>query len=405
MERQRGFTLIEVLIAVGIISIVTASSIGLAQSSRSEAVATAALRFDTLLDAARTTAHEFDRGATIVFARDAAGDGFTARLYRNRPSTGPLVTTTLPLLEARVAITETAALNTPPFALTIHGDGAIAGISGYTSGATSAETGCPPSGAFHLVFAYGGTQKERYIPCHANPTPTGPISYMTPLPAMPQALPTITPCIGGTCNTLPIVPSANTTCPPSYVASSTVGSCVPAITATPSVTPTPGGAFRPKRLSCDQQNPPRALGSDLGLDRDGVNEDISDGTWCGPAATPTPSPSQIVPKIVEIQSWSAYIGARGIGSTLVDSEYFTLFDNGGGALGAPPFGTPWACPSPAQVTAPLSVTWWAGFYRADAVSSPATLNPLSTRWSALYQEVSDTGGDGSLVISDMACVR
>ena len=247
------------MITVGIVSIVTAGSFSLAQSARSAAVATAALRFDSLLDAARTTAHEFDRGATIVFARDTAGDGFIARLYRNRPATGPLVATTFPLLEARVGITESEVLGAPGFALTIHGDGAVAGIAEYTAVSSAApETGCPASGAFHLVFAYGGAQKDRYLPCRVNLATNGPVTYITPPTAPPQAPPTPTPCIDGTCNTRPIAPNPNTTCPPNYVASSTAGQCVPAPAAVPSATPTPVGSFRSNKFVCDVQNPPRA---------------------------------------------------------------------------------------------------------------------------------------------------
>lgn len=218
VQRQRGFTLIEVLITVGIISIVTAGSITLAQSSRSAAVSTAALRFDTLLDAARTTAYEFDRGATIVFARDAAGDGFTARLYRNRPATGPLVATTLPLLEGRVGISETEVLGSPGFALAIHGDDSVAGIIGYTLGSNAqSETVCPASGAFHLVFAYAGSKNDRYIPCRINLAATGPIAFPSTAAATPQPSPTPFACVGVSCAPLPAIPTATATCPPGYL--------------------------------------------------------------------------------------------------------------------------------------------------------------------------------------------
>lgn len=252
MERQRGFTLIEVLITVGIISIVTAGSVGLAQSSRSEAVTLAALRFDTLLDAALTTAHEFDHGATIVFARDTAGDGFTARVYRNRPSAGPLVATTLPVLEARVAITETATLGTPPFALTIHGDEAIAGISGdVVSASASTETPCPLSGQYHLVLSYAGFHVDRSLPCRTNLASTGTVAYQPIVAATPQAPPTPFACVGASCATPPTMPKTAATCPPGYIAKD-AATCVSASSIvtpapTPTATPTPyvGGAATP----------------------------------------------------------------------------------------------------------------------------------------------------------------
>lgn len=373
MQRQRGFTLIEVMITVGIVSIVTAGSFSLAQSARSAAVATAAIRFDTLLDAARTTAHEFDRGATIVFARDATGDGFIAQLYRNRPAAGPLVATTFPLLEARVGITESEVLGAPGFALTIHGDGAVAGITGYTATSSAApETGCPASGAFHLVFAYGGTKQDRYLPCRVNLATNGPVTYITPPTAPPQAPPTATPCIDGTCKPLPVIPKAAATCPPGYLAKDAATCEDPPLVVSPtsltfaSVAAPPQsftvhediylGAFhtsdncagaiivtnlsggdhgtdssysvssivgnkscsivvsddraKAKTISvvtgngaglvpetvCDTVTPPRAAGTDLGPNRDGIHEDYSSGKSCatpGPQPTPPPTASPV----------------------------------------------------------------------------------------------------------------
>lgn len=226
MERQRGFSLIEVLITAGVIALVAATGVGATMASRSFAVSAAASRFDALLDAARTTARAIDTGATIAFAPDSYGDGFVATLYRNRPSAAPPEATTIPALAARVAVSESATLGKPPFALTVHSDGTTAGIPSYTAGGQAApETPCPASGSYHLVFSYAGTTADRLIPCTTQLAKTGPVSY-TPVQAATIApAPTAFPCSGSCTPTVPPSPTSNPTCPPGY-RTTTVASCV-----------------------------------------------------------------------------------------------------------------------------------------------------------------------------------
>jgi len=195
-------------------------------ASRSLAVSTAAARFDALLDAARTTAREIDQGATITFVPDPYGDGFVAQLYRNRPSTGALETTTFPILNARVSITE-ATLGAPNFALAIHSNGTIAGIPSYAVGTTpAAETACPGTGAYHLVFSYAGARAERFIPCTVPVATTGTVAYTSPTPATTPAPPTPFPCAGPCVPTAPASPNPTVTCPPRYLAEN-ASTCVP----------------------------------------------------------------------------------------------------------------------------------------------------------------------------------
>jgi len=113
MRTERGFSLIEVIVAVGVVALIALGGAGLTLSSRSLAVSSSALRFDALLDAARTTARAFEYGVTIAFVPDAFGDGFRAQLYENRPGTAPLLASTIPALEARVALRETETLGCP----------------------------------------------------------------------------------------------------------------------------------------------------------------------------------------------------------------------------------------------------------------------------------------------------
>jgi prepilin-type N-terminal cleavage/methylation domain-containing protein len=117
-ERDRGFTLIELVIAVGVIAMTAAAGIGISLASRSLAVSTAATEFDQFLDSARTMSREL-QGATLVFAPDAYGDGTEVRLLASTPN-GTLVATTLPDLHARAIIEETESLGNPPYAFVVH---------------------------------------------------------------------------------------------------------------------------------------------------------------------------------------------------------------------------------------------------------------------------------------------
>jgi prepilin-type N-terminal cleavage/methylation domain-containing protein len=246
VRSTRGFTLIEVAIAVAVVVLVASGAVAASMSARSLAVSTAATHFDALLDAARTTAREFDGGATIVFERDAYGDGFTAQVYGRRPSTGPLITTDLPSYDGRVTLTETALLGAPAFALALHANGKLGGIVGDVLHGTAApENACPASGAYVLVFSYGNAKATRTLPCTIDLAATGPIAYLSPSPATPAPTPTVPACAANGCITTP-PPSPNvvTTCPPGYIQASAT-SCVPSATSTPSAGPTQGGTCPP----------------------------------------------------------------------------------------------------------------------------------------------------------------
>ncbi|HTW84848.1 MAG TPA: prepilin-type N-terminal cleavage/methylation domain-containing protein [Candidatus Sulfotelmatobacter sp.] len=239
MRSARGFTLVEVVIAVAVVALVATGAVGVSMSARSLAVSTAAARFDALLDAARTAAGEYDGGATIVFEPDAYGDGFTARVYGRRPSTGTLLATDFPALDGRVTLTETQLLGTPAFALALHANGKLGGIKGdVLAGSASGENACPASGNYVLVFAYAGSTAQRTIPCTLQLAATGPVSYDNPPAASPLPTPTVPACAAlGCVPSPPPSPNVVTTCPPGYNQTNAT-SCVPAPTPAPSATPT-----------------------------------------------------------------------------------------------------------------------------------------------------------------------
>ncbi len=220
---ERGFTLIEMIVAVAIVATTVAAGIGLSLSSRSLAVATAATEFDRLLDATRTIARETS-GATIVFAPDGFGDGTQVRVLTSGPN-GTLVATTMPVVQTRAAIAETSALGPAPFAFVLHATGLLAGRPGFRLGdaTTTPETACPPSGAFHFTITAAGGSADRYVPCRIDLASTGSVAY-TVWPAATLA-PLPTPCATCTTATLPPMPTSSPTCPPGYTP--IAGGCAP----------------------------------------------------------------------------------------------------------------------------------------------------------------------------------
>jgi prepilin-type N-terminal cleavage/methylation domain-containing protein len=258
----RGFTLIEVLIAVAVVVMIAGGGVGAAMGARSLAVSSAATEFDALLDAARTTAREFDGGATLVFEPDAYGDGFTARVYGRRPSTGPLLAIDMPSYDGRITLSETNLLGTPAFALALHANGKIGGIRGdVVAGSAGPENACPATGAYQLVFSYGGAKATRTIPCTIALATTGTIAYVSPPAASPLPAPTANLCITTGClNTPPAEPTIITTCPPGYTmtgpTSCSPSTATPATTATPSSSATCPPGFMGTPPDCKTQVPP-----------------------------------------------------------------------------------------------------------------------------------------------------
>jgi len=227
---DRGFTLIELLIAVGVIAITAATGIGISLATRSLAVTSAATEFDQFLDSARTMARDLD-GAILAFEPDAYGDGTDVRLLA-RDANGVLIPTTLPPLHARAIIEETLSLGKPPFAFDVHANGAIGGRPGFHVGDdSSAEVGCPPSGAFHFLLHTANASAERFVPCRVALANTGPVS-LSSLQPEPTAPPP-TPCAGVGCTTpsLPTPPSSTPSCPSGFTPIQ--GGCVPTPTPTP----------------------------------------------------------------------------------------------------------------------------------------------------------------------------
>jgi prepilin-type N-terminal cleavage/methylation domain-containing protein len=213
---DRGFTLIEIAVAVAIVATTVAAGIGISLASRSFAVSAATAEFDHLLDSARTIARE-TQGATLVFTPDAYGDGTEVRILAPGPN-DTLVATTMPVMHTHAAIEEAQSLGKAPFALVVHASGALGGRPGYRRGDSTAtgEVGCPASGSFHFVIHTAGTTADRFLPCRITLAATGPLTLASWPPATAAPLPT--PCTTGPCapTVLPTPPSSNPSCPPNY---------------------------------------------------------------------------------------------------------------------------------------------------------------------------------------------
>lgn len=199
---ERGFTLLEIAIAAGIAASLALAGIAAALASRPAALAAATAGVDALLDAARTAARAAPNGARLTFA-PLAGDpsGVRVDVAGEGLAFAPL--------ETHVAIAETELLGAPSFALALHADGAVGGVAG-----AGVELGCPPSGAFHLVFSAAGRRAERFVSCRAATAPGGATFVLPPAGATPS--PPAQTCAGGPCSSVVAPPNAAGVCPPGF---------------------------------------------------------------------------------------------------------------------------------------------------------------------------------------------
>lgn len=142
--RERGFTLIETLLVVGIIVIISASGWGFAWNNRAFALKSATTIFDAELADARAVAASNEGAATLVFAPAASG------VQLHVEPEAAVAPQTLP------ADVSEAVLGSPPFSITVDAWGHATGLQP-----------CPSGGAFVLTFAAGGSQDSRLLPCPA----------------------------------------------------------------------------------------------------------------------------------------------------------------------------------------------------------------------------------------------
>uniref|UniRef100_E6PI55 Prepilin-type N-terminal cleavage/methylation domain-containing protein n=1 Tax=mine drainage metagenome TaxID=410659 RepID=E6PI55_9ZZZZ len=206
MESQRGFTLLETVAALGIVSLLLLAGLRLATLARAPgATANAAAQLDAAIALARSLARASGNGATLLAlprfdARGHAVLGFRIVLYRGRPTAAGAATISRELPLVTDASLREASLGAPPFALFFRRDGSAVGSAHPTlTGAAlhpqlatiAAEPPCPSASGMQLSLTRNGATVTREMLCPAQSSAVaGPQPSMTPNPPVlaPRAL-------------------------------------------------------------------------------------------------------------------------------------------------------------------------------------------------------------------------
>jgi prepilin-type N-terminal cleavage/methylation domain-containing protein len=157
---QRGFTLLETMIAVAIVAMIVVAGGAFAQGFRPYATSSAVTRMAALLVTARSVAASSGNGATLTLV--TSGDETTVTLYAGRPDGGAFGTVvTTDTLEATVT---SAAV--PGTTLALFVDSAGSGTaSAWTvaQGVLATEPACP--GPLDLTFFTSGGRTTHALSC------------------------------------------------------------------------------------------------------------------------------------------------------------------------------------------------------------------------------------------------
>ncbi len=157
---QRGFTLLETMIAVAIVAMLVVAAGAYAQAFHPYAAASSVARMSALLVTARGVAAASGNGATLTLTPN--GTRTTVVLYAGRPDGGTFGTVvTTDTLEATVT---SAAVSGDTLALFVDSAG-TGTASAWTAaqGTLSAEPPCP--GALDLTFSAGGGHATHALSC------------------------------------------------------------------------------------------------------------------------------------------------------------------------------------------------------------------------------------------------
>jgi prepilin-type N-terminal cleavage/methylation domain-containing protein len=201
-DTERGFTLVETVVTLGIIAMLLAASGAWLLAMHPGALVHATDDYDAVLASARGLAATSGNGATLVFAPRAGGvPGFTMRAYAGRPvSANAVVASNAMPVESDATISE-ATLGQPPFAIFIGASGHASGQAAYpaidaTGNATfpviANEPACPAAGFVLTFTGPQGATATRTLPC--TPTAaTAPGGPGMPNPSPTPNVPLITP--------------------------------------------------------------------------------------------------------------------------------------------------------------------------------------------------------------------
>jgi prepilin-type N-terminal cleavage/methylation domain-containing protein len=164
--RERGFSLIEVLVAAAIVAIVTLAAWSLSTASHPFASESAVFQFDTAMAYARSVASTSGNGATIIVTSGSIA------VYSGRPTSenamrpAPMA----PIVVKGVRVSE-ASLGAPPFALFLNSAGQVtmASFTGATPAPLAAEPPCSVSSRWVLTFTDARSTAARVFPCGPRP--------------------------------------------------------------------------------------------------------------------------------------------------------------------------------------------------------------------------------------------
>lgn len=254
--RERGYTLLEVIVVVGMLAVVLGSLGYFFLGNATPAVASAATDILAAIDEARQTANSFD-SATLVFTPNGAG--FTARVYERTPGDAAFRARNGLEHASNVALRETAGpLGTPGFAFGMDSHGRVTGYKNFQPADTTfSPQSCPVGRKFALNLSYDGEQRVLSVPCALSLSSVTAVvnevatagSSPTPQPA--GSCPPTSPC------TPTPIAGVSSQCPANYIADQTVrGQCTLAVCPPGSVgtppfcnvpfpTPTPGPSSLP----------------------------------------------------------------------------------------------------------------------------------------------------------------
>jgi type II secretory pathway pseudopilin PulG len=207
--RQRGSTLVELLVAAAIAVLIAAAFWSLSQGARAFGVRSATTQFDAALAYAQTLAANSGNGATMVFERRVSADrstvpGFVLTVYSGRPtSAGALRPSSLAPITSNGDISE-AKLGSVPFTIFLNSAGHASGMRAavMTGTVIATDPGCPAGeNSVTLTLSDPRTSDTRAIPCNGavagSPVSIGTVApessaAISPTPA-PTTNPTATP--------------------------------------------------------------------------------------------------------------------------------------------------------------------------------------------------------------------
>ena len=200
-ESERGFSLVEVVIAVAIAAVLLAAGGIWLGGMHPGALRNAADDFDAELGVARATAASSGNGATIAILPriDAQGthDGFTLRVYTGRPNAANAVRPANAMAVISSATVSEKTFGNPPFAIFLSSAGHPTGLASYPAvdaqgnpafDVIAAQPPCP-AGGIVLTFANAqGARETRTLQCSvsvagtsvANPSPTPNVPVIVP---------------------------------------------------------------------------------------------------------------------------------------------------------------------------------------------------------------------------------